>query len=151
MASVTFDNKIDNILEKTLYNDNNIFFRFSYDVTDTNCNQFNNCILYIEGKNNDNYTYMNWISPIASGNDILPYITGTTSSGSSSSYNDDTQFEGSLEKCIKAISSSTWISAFKKPDAENVNGPTTVPNSSYNGKIKSSPSKEYNAGNLVRF
>ena len=147
---ITLENN-DEIIGKALKENNNIYFRFSYDINDPNCKQFNNCILYIEGENNDNYTYMNWISPIASGNDIKPYITGTTSSESSSSYNDDTQFEGSLEKCIKAISSSTWISAFKEPDAKNENGYISIPNCSYNGKIKSSPSKIYNAGNLVRF
>ena len=138
MASVVFDNT-DDILEKALNvpDDNNIFFRFSYDVTDANCTQFNNCILHIGQDINSNITYMKWISPIACGNDIKPYIKGITST---------TLFDGSLNKCIKATSSSKWTSAFKK-----IYGTTTVFKGNYSGNIKSSPSKDYDYGNLVRF
>lgn len=150
-ASIVFNNT-DQILENELLNQgyNNIFFQFSYDVNNTNCKQFNNCILHIGQDINSNFTYMKWVSPIASGNDIKPYITGTTSSESSSSYNDDTQFEGSLEKCIKATSSSTWTSEFEKVYA-TTNGPTIVQNFAYHGDIKSPSSKDYENGNLVRF
>lgn len=149
-ASIVFKDP-NNILEQALSQYDNIFFRFSYDVTDANCKQFNNCILYIEQDDSSNYTYMNWISPIASGNDIKSYITGTTSTESSSITNEDGSyiFEGSLEKCIKADSSTTWISAFKDYVAEN--GPATIPKYEYHGKIKWFPSKKYEDGNLVRF
>lgn len=132
-ASITFNNT-DNILEKELYHQdyNNIFFRFSYNVNDANCKQFDNCILYIEQDDSSNYTYTKWISPIACGNDIKPYIKGTT------------VFAGDLSKCIKATSSSTWTSAFKKPGNTTLNG-------NYIGNMKSRPSKDYENKNLVRF
>ena len=66
---------------------------------------------------------------IASGNDIKSYIEGTT------------VFVGDLSKCIKATSSSTWTSAFRKS--------TRYKN--YNGTIKTNPSKDYVDKNLVRF
>ena len=130
MASVTFDNT-DKILEKALkeQGDNNIFFRFSYNVNDANCKQFNNCILHIGQDINSNITYTKWISPIACGNDIKPYIKGTT------------VFAGDLKKCIKATSSSTWTSAFRK----------SIRYENYNGNIKTKSSKEYVNKNLVRF
>lgn len=78
---------------------------------------------------------MNWVSPIASGNDIKPYITGITST---------TLFVGSLNKCIKATDSSAWTSAFRKFG-------NTTSNGNYIGNIKTSPSKDYEDGNLVRF
>lgn len=135
----------NNIIGNALLKNNNIFFRFSYDVNNTNCKQFSNCILYIEPDDSSNYTYTNWISPIASGNDIKPYITGTTSSESSSSYNDDTQFEGSLEKCIKALDSTKWTSAFYKKNQYNAF------KGNYNGTFKVNSSKTYSQNALVRF
>ena len=137
-ASITFNNN-DHILEYALLeqDNNNIFFRFSYDVNDENCHQFDNCILYIEQDDSSNYTYTNWISPIACGNDIKSYIKGITST---------TLFDGSLNKCIKATSSSKWISAFEKRYST-----TTIYKGNYRGNIKSSPSKDYEYGNLVRF
>ena len=121
----------DKILENALkeQDDNNIFFRFSYNVNDANCKQFDNCILYIEQDDSSNYTYTKWISPIASGNDIKSYIKGTT------------VFVGDLKKCIKATSSSTWTSAFRK----------SIRYENYNGNIKTNPSKDYVDKNLVRF
>lgn len=121
----------DRILENALneQGDNNIFFRFSYNVNDANCKQFNNCILHIGQDINSNITYTKWISPIACGNDIKPYIKGTT------------VFAGDLSKCIKATSSSTWTSAFRK----------SIRYENYNGNIKTKSSKEYVNKNLVRF
>ena len=121
----------DKILENELSEQgyNNIFFRFSYDVNDANCKQFNNCILHIGQDIDSNITYTKWISPIACGNDIKQYIKGTT------------VFAGDLKKCIKATSSSTWTSAFRKSNIyEN-----------YNGNIKTKSSKDYVDKNLVRF
>lgn len=132
-ASITFNNTghiLENELKEQGYN--NIFFRFSYDVNDENCHQFDNCILYIEQDDSSNYTYTNWVSPIACGNDIKSYIKGTT------------VFAGDLSKCIKATSSSTWTSAFKKPGNTTLNG-------NYIGNIKTKSSKEYVNKNLVRF
>lgn len=140
----------NSILSQPLFEYNNIFFRFSYDVTDENCHQFDNCILHIGQDINSNITYTNWISPIASGNDISTYIGVTTESSSTTNESTPNTFKGSLEKCIKATSSSTWLSAFKEPDAETT-GPISIPKYYYNGKIKSSPSKTYDVGNLVRF
>ena len=132
-ASITFNNT-DKILEKELYYQgyNNIFFRFSYNVNDANCKQFDNCILYIEQDDSSNYTYTKWISPIASGNDIKSYIEGTT------------VFVGDSSKCIKATSSSTWTSAFRKSVVTTLNG-------NYHGTFKTNPSKDYVDKNLVRF
>ena len=73
------DLTINNIIGNALKANNNIFFRFSYDISDGNCKQFSNCILYIEPDDSSNYTYTNWISPIASGNDISTYITESSS------------------------------------------------------------------------
>lgn len=122
----------NSILSQPLFEYNNIFFRFSYDVTDENCHQFDNCILHIGQDINSNITYTNWISPIACGNDIKPYIKDTT------------LFVGDLSKCIKATSSSTWTSAFRKSG-------NTILNRNYIGNMKSKPSKDYVDKNLVRF
>lgn len=147
VASITFNNT-DQILEKELLYQgyNNIFFRFSYDVNDTNCKQFNNCILYIEQDDSSNYTYTNWISPIASGNNILAYTGVTTESSSTTNESISDKFEGSLEKCIKATSSSKWTSAFSKKYKKVVYG-----RGNYNGTFKVNPSKSYDVNNLVRF
>lgn len=132
-SSITFY-KTGDILEDVLKEQgyNNIYFQFSYDVNDVNCKQFNNCILHIGQAINSNITYTKWISPIACGNDIKPYIK------------DATKFVGDVSKCIKATSSSTWTSAFRK------SGNTTL-NGNYIGNMKSKPSKDYVNKNLVRF
>lgn len=141
-ASITFNNT-DNILEKELLYQgyNNIFFRFSYNVNDANCKQFNNCILHIGQEINSNITYTNWISPIASGKDISVIVE-------SSLHTDESGyqlFNGSLEKCIKALDSTKWTSAFYK---KNQN---TGTKGNYNGTFKVNPSKTYSRKELVRF
>ena len=77
---------------------------------------------------------MNWISPIASGNDIKSYIKGTT------------VFVGDSSKCIKATSSSTWTSAFKRQYST-----AQFNRGNYHGTFKTNPSKDYVDKNLVRF
>ena len=142
MASVTFDNT-DNILKNALkeQDNNNIFFRFSYDVTDSNCTQFNNCILHIGQAINSNYTYMNWVSPIASGKDISVIVESSLDTDESGYQ----LFNGSLEKCIKATDSTKWTSSFYKKNQYNAR------KGYYHGTFKTNPSKTYSQNVLVRF
>ena len=139
-AKIVFDDT-NNILEGVLYEYNNISFRFSYDVTDKNCHQFDNCILHIGQDINSNITYTNWISPIASGKDISVIVESSLDTDESGYQ----LFEGSLEKCIKALDSTKWTSSFYKKNQNNAF------KGNYNGTFKVNPSKTYSGKELVRF
>ena len=93
--------------------------------------------MYIEQEDSSDYTYINWVSPIASGNDIKRYILNT---------NPNTEFIGDTSKCIRATSSSTWEASFKRITDNNH---FSIVN--YNGKMNSITSKSYVKNNLVRF